>query len=70
MEIARSNPLSICFAFDPKSLLRQIAELFAGAFWGTREHRLPTYESRLAPAALPSRGLLNRRPTSYAPRWG
>jgi hypothetical protein len=79
MEIARSNPLSIRFHFDPKRLLRQIADMFAAEFRAAPEDghlrtaqvlTLPTYESRLAQIAVAAHARPNSRASSYAPRWG
>jgi hypothetical protein len=79
MEIARSSPLSIRFPFDPKSLLRQIAEGVAQLFRAASDHdparmalvaSVRAYEPRLARAARPLRAHSGRRQGAYAPRWG
>jgi hypothetical protein len=79
MEIASSNPLSIHFSFDPKSFLRQIAEVLMREFRAPPEHgalriaqsqSMPADEPGLAGGALPTHARPARRSNGYAPRWG
>jgi len=79
MQIARSNPLSIPFSFDPKCIVRQILALLEREFGGAAADRhmgtaqapgLAAYEPRLARGSLTSQPHKGRRLSPYAARWG